>query len=464
MHPTQLSELAQHFASLPTETLVKAATLERSDYEPEAIALIDKELVARNVSLLLIRELKEKFELERVATEQKLYGIRGWLLVFVTVIAARTAYAAMWVFITLVSDIRDETLLLRSPLILFACYGCVVFALLSTKNPTAPAHTSWLIMSWLIYQVLMAGLYYFEHRPAAIIFGQLSAVIATLGLLSYLHQSRRVAVTYGNRPAAKPRTLELPPIELTPSVARLSMRKVCRTLNGLVVIVAAAALVYLLLNPPQRTGKRFELFRGMVSYAETDYSLWIGKIFSVIVVGGVAWYFTRERLYAFHDSASAPTASRPSINPPARDFVRRPRFGVPASFGIRCLAHIIDSIIIYILALIASDLTGYILSLNAIKSSDAIVLYRGFAALVSSWLYYGFTESSSKQASFGKLVCGLIVTDLQGQRLHFGQASGRFFGMILSTLTLCVGFIMCIWTEKKQCLHDIMARCLVLRK
>ena len=57
----------------------------------------------------------------------------------------------------------------------------------------------------------------------------------------------------------------------------------------------------------------------------------------------------------------------------------------------------------------------------------------------------------------------LRVTNLQGQRITFGQASGRYFGKIVSALMLLVGFFMAGFTERKQALHDIMAGTLVLR-
>lgn len=80
------------------------------------------------------------------------------------------------------------------------------------------------------------------------------------------------------------------------------------------------------------------------------------------------------------------------------------------------------------------------------------------------WLYTALMDSSVKQGTIGKMACGLFVTDLNGKRIGFGRASGRFFGMYLSGLILCVGFFMCGWTAKKQCLHDIMAGCLMWKK
>jgi uncharacterized RDD family membrane protein YckC len=84
--------------------------------------------------------------------------------------------------------------------------------------------------------------------------------------------------------------------------------------------------------------------------------------------------------------------------------------------------------------------------------------------VIACWLYYALMESSSKQGTLGKMAVGIVVTDLNGNRITFGKASGRFFGRILSALIMDVGFIMAAFTEKKQALHDMMAGTLVLEK
>jgi uncharacterized RDD family membrane protein YckC len=56
------------------------------------------------------------------------------------------------------------------------------------------------------------------------------------------------------------------------------------------------------------------------------------------------------------------------------------------------------------------------------------------------------------------------VTDLDGRRISFGVATGRFFGKFISAIMLWIGFIMAEFTSKKQALHDIMASCLVIKK
>lgn len=86
-----------------------------------------------------------------------------------------------------------------------------------------------------------------------------------------------------------------------------------------------------------------------------------------------------------------------------------------------------------------------------------------FTILVS-WLYYAIMESSSKQGTLGKMATGLKVTDLNGNRISFGRASGRYFGRILSGIILDIGFLMIAFTQKKQGLHDMIAETLVVKK
>jgi uncharacterized RDD family membrane protein YckC len=88
----------------------------------------------------------------------------------------------------------------------------------------------------------------------------------------------------------------------------------------------------------------------------------------------------------------------------------------------------------------------------------------GIFSLIVHWLYFALMESSNKQATLGKIIMGIVVTDLYGNRITFGKASGRFFGKILSGLILNIGYIMAAFTEKKQALHDMIAGCLVLNK
>nr|WP_321983504.1 RDD family protein [uncultured Lichenicoccus sp.] len=90
----------------------------------------------------------------------------------------------------------------------------------------------------------------------------------------------------------------------------------------------------------------------------------------------------------------------------------------------------------------------------------------GFADLVTfvvPLLYFTLLESSRWQATVGKRVCHLRVTGLDGQRISYLRALGRYAGKFVSYLTLCIGFMMAGWTTRKQALHDLMAETLVVR-
>lgn len=61
------------------------------------------------------------------------------------------------------------------------------------------------------------------------------------------------------------------------------------------------------------------------------------------------------------------------------------------------------------------------------------------------------------------MALGIKVTDLNGKRISFGKAAGRYFSAILSVLTFFIGYTMIAFTDKKQSLHDKMADCLVVK-
>ncbi|NBZ87453.1 RDD family protein [Stagnihabitans tardus] len=85
-------------------------------------------------------------------------------------------------------------------------------------------------------------------------------------------------------------------------------------------------------------------------------------------------------------------------------------------------------------------------------------------AMIAPILYDVLLTASSWQATVGKRALGLIVVDLNGQRLTPWRATGRYFAKIPSALILGIGFLMVGWTERKQGLHDMIAGTLVVKK
>jgi uncharacterized RDD family membrane protein YckC len=143
-----------------------------------------------------------------------------------------------------------------------------------------------------------------------------------------------------------------------------------------------------------------------------------------------------------------------------------------AGFWLRLVAYIIDAIILGMAGVIAF-FPLFRANIHAFTTQNPWEVYTSMSrplfairllALMLSWIYYASMESSSWQATLGKKILGLRVTDLTGNRITFARASGRFFGKILSGMILGIGFLMAGFTARKQALHDILAGCLVLRQ
>jgi uncharacterized RDD family membrane protein YckC len=86
------------------------------------------------------------------------------------------------------------------------------------------------------------------------------------------------------------------------------------------------------------------------------------------------------------------------------------------------------------------------------------------AVICGHWLYEALMTSSSWQATLGKRAMDMMVTDMEGRRISFGRATGRYFAKWVSTLTCGIGFVIVAFTEKKQGLHDMIANTVVISR
>jgi uncharacterized RDD family membrane protein YckC len=138
-------------------------------------------------------------------------------------------------------------------------------------------------------------------------------------------------------------------------------------------------------------------------------------------------------------------------------------------FWIRVVAAIIDAIILRVVVAPVGMIFGGLGmagTLSGIRHTGLGVLGGGITIILlifGSWLYEALMESSSYQATLGKMIFGMKVTDLNGNRISFERATGRHFAKWLSTIIMCIGFIMVGLTDRKQGLHDLLAGTLVRR-
>jgi len=174
-------------------------------------------------------------------------------------------------------------------------------------------------------------------------------------------------------------------------------------------------------------------------------------------------------------ASAAPAAASPY--PPAAPYAGATPYASAApysgvrygGFWIRVVAAIIDAIVVRIAVFPITALVGLGgfagwatgmphagLGLHVLGGGVVILV-----VLFGQWLYEAFMLSSPYQATLGKMIFQMKVTDLSGNRISFGRATGRHFAKWLSAMFLCIGYIMVGLTERKQGLHDLLAGTLV---
>lgn len=135
-----------------------------------------------------------------------------------------------------------------------------------------------------------------------------------------------------------------------------------------------------------------------------------------------------------------------------------------AGFWKRFGAGVIDLIALMVINFVVGFAAGLIYVTTGNPTAAGASLISNIIAIAAGWLYFAKFESSSKQATPGKMALGIKVTDMDGGRITFGRATGRHFAKIVSAITLLIGYFMIAFTGKKQGLHDIMAKCLVVNR
>jgi uncharacterized RDD family membrane protein YckC len=130
-------------------------------------------------------------------------------------------------------------------------------------------------------------------------------------------------------------------------------------------------------------------------------------------------------------------------------------------FWRRVIAYVIDGIILGVVLGVIESVLVTLTRGNGVDAGRSAGW--SLVVIVVTWLYYALMESSSLQATAGKLALSMRVTDLEGRRISFGRATGRFFAKILDVLTLGIGYLLAAFTPRKRALHDYVAGTLVYK-
>ena len=146
-----------------------------------------------------------------------------------------------------------------------------------------------------------------------------------------------------------------------------------------------------------------------------------------------------------------------------------------ADGGKRFIAFLIDAIILGVVSTILFGILGAVSFMGAsnAETSDSAGIMAAMAGagllvqLVSIAIqvgYFTYFESSERQGTIGKSAMGLIVADENGNRLDTQKALIRNIMRLISGMICLIGYLMAFFTEKKQTLHDIIAKTNVYTK
>ena len=146
-----------------------------------------------------------------------------------------------------------------------------------------------------------------------------------------------------------------------------------------------------------------------------------------------------------------------------------------ADGGKRFIAFLIDIIILTVVMMVLFGILGTIgfMGASSAETSDsagmvAAIMGAGLLMQVLSLAlqigYFTYFESSERQGTIGKNAMGIIVADENGNRLDVQKALIRNIMRLVSGFICLIGYLMAFFTEKKQTLHDIVAKTNVYTK
>jgi uncharacterized RDD family membrane protein YckC len=204
------------------------------------------------------------------------------------------------------------------------------------------------------------------------------------------------------------------------------------------------------------------------------------EVFFLIWLFPVGVWFIQPRINRLYGQPSPPPVGVGSADAPSLGAARTTEpagqaHGIPAGtspvyagFWLRFAAALIDGLLtffpLFFIAIVVIGVARIVSAARGYDSAVVILAVLPAVTIVAACLYFSILESSPWQATVGKLVLRLYVSDLEGHRITQSRAMCRNLAKCLSNLTVGTGYLMCGFTKKRQALHDILASCLVLRR
>jgi uncharacterized RDD family membrane protein YckC len=155
-----------------------------------------------------------------------------------------------------------------------------------------------------------------------------------------------------------------------------------------------------------------------------------------------------------------------------------------AGLWLRFCAYFVDFCILLAIVGCSSFILFFLFGTPENGSESIFII---ITIILITWLYNASFQSSEKQGTPGKILLGIKITDLNGNRISFGRATARYlleygygnaivfiFGLyvdlkepgyaLICSIILLANYLILLFNEKKQCLHDMISGCLVIKR
>lgn len=131
-------------------------------------------------------------------------------------------------------------------------------------------------------------------------------------------------------------------------------------------------------------------------------------------------------------------------------------------FWIRAGALLLDYVFLYVCNLLILTISGMVATVGGEWVGLSAAILAWFVQVLVPMLYATFFVGRYG-ATPGKMVCRLRIVRPGGEPVSYPRAFGRYWGTVLSGMTLGIGYVICVFDDERRTLHDMICDTRVVR-
>ena len=133
-----------------------------------------------------------------------------------------------------------------------------------------------------------------------------------------------------------------------------------------------------------------------------------------------------------------------------------------AGFGRRLIAYWVDYTFVRIIYTLLTLVLGIPNYFNVSTLEEVVIAQRPFLFML--FLYFFITDCLPSQGGVGKILLKIKVADRKGNKISFLNSFIRNILKLFQIYLLGIPFIVIIFSSEKQGFHDMLPRCLVVKR